>query len=224
MRKDRLDIIYEDKELIVINKPAGLLTVSTENEKEKTLFHKVLVYLKRKHKANKVFIVHRLDKDTSGIVLFAKNEGLKRKLQLNWDELACSRKYMAVVDGNLEEGSGSITTWLKETKTLLVYSSNDKTNGKKATTVYKVINKNSRYSLVDISIKTGRKNQIRVHMSDLGVPVLGDKKYGSKIRVKRMMLHAYQLKITHPVTKKDMIFESKLPKEFNAYFEGNSNK
>ena len=212
-KNERIDIIYEDKDIIVVNKPAGLLTVSTDKEKEKTLFHKVYMYIKKKNKNNKVFIVHRLDKDTSGIVLFAKSESLKMKFQNNWDNLAKERKYLAVVHGELEQNSGEIISWLKETKTLLTYSSKNG-DGKKAITNYRVVSNNSNYSLVDIDIKTGRKNQIRVHMNDIKHPIVGDNKYGIKDSAKRMYLHAYKLAVINPLTNKLLEFELDVPREF----------
>lgn len=211
---ERINIIYEDKDIIVVNKPAGLLTVSTDKEKEKTLFHKVYMYIKKKNKNNKIFIVHRLDKDTSGIVLFAKNESLKIKIQNDWDNLTKERKYVAIVHGKLTKEKGEVISWLKETKTLLTYSSNKPGDGKKAITNYRVVKNNSNYSLLDIDIKTGRKNQIRVHMRDIGNPIVGDTKYGIKDNFKRMYLHAYKLTLIHPVTNKLLEFETDIPNEF----------
>ena len=180
MKKKKLDIIYEDKDIIVINKPSGLLTISTEKEKNKTLFKEVSEYVKKSNPKIKIFIIHRLDKDTSGIVIFAKNQNIKYMYQNAWDKIVLKRGYIAVVNGNLRNNEGRIKSYLKETKTLLVYSSNDKKDGKLAITDYKVIKKTNKYSMIDINIKTGRKNQIRVHMKDLGNPILGDKKYGDK--------------------------------------------
>lgn len=216
---ERLDIIYEDKDIIVVNKPAGLLTVSTDKEKEKTLFHKVYTYIKKKNKNNKIFIVHRLDKDTSGLVLFAKNESLKIKFQNDWDSLAKERKYIAIVHGNVEKDHNEVISWLKETKTLITYSSNKFGDGKKAITNYRVVAKTTKYTLVDIVIKTGRKNQIRVHMKDEGYPIVGDTKYGIKDGFKRMYLHAYKLTICHPITNKILTFETDVPNEFIKMIE-----
>ena len=213
MRKDRLDIIYEDKDILVVNKPSKLLTISTDNEKEKTLFHKVITYVKKKNQ--KVFIVHRLDKDTSGIVLFSKNEKLKKMFQDNWDELVKLREYVAVVEGKPPKNKGTVRTWLKETKTLLVYPSSKMGDGKEAITHYRNVLNNNKYSLLDITIDTGRKNQIRVHMSDLGCPIVGDKKYNStKNPLGRMCLHANKLVVVHPITKKELTFETDIPDNF----------
>lgn len=220
MKTKKLDIIYEDKSIIVVNKPSGLLTISTTKEKEKTLFHEVSSYLKKSNPKAKVFIIHRLDKDTSGIVMFAKNKQTKYLYQNNWDNLVKKRGYIAVVNGVLEQKKAVITSYLKETKTLLVYSSSDKKNGKLAITNYSVIKENKHYSMLSIEIKTGRKNQIRVHMSDIKHPIVGDKKYGNKKGyTKRLMLHASKLVIINPINKKKMEFISETPKIFNLFFK-----
>ena len=213
MKKDKLDIIYEDKDIIVINKKPHLLTISTENEKEKTLFHQVMIYLKKKNKANKVFIVHRLDKDTSGLIVFAKSETAKRKLQNEWEN--SKRGYIAVVNGIVEKDKDTIKSYLMETKTLLVYSTNNK-EGKLAITSYEKINSNKLYSLLKINIKTGRKNQIRVHLNDIGHSIVGDKKYGNIKRdpLRRLCLHANYLEFNHPVTNKKLVLETKIPSTF----------
>ena len=213
MKKNKLDIVYEDKSLIVINKPSHLLTISTDNEKEKTLFHQVLLYEKKKNKNNKVFIVHRLDKDTSGLVLFAKDEKIKFKLQNNWDK-DTKRGYVAVVNGHTKE-KDVLKSYLAETKTLMVYSTDEK-NGKLAITEYQKLKENKRMTLLKIKIKTGRKNQIRVQLNDNGNPIIGDKKYSeSKFDpLRRLCLHANYLEIIHPVTNKKIVFEIDIPKEF----------
>lgn len=218
MAKDKLDILYEDKELIVINKPAHMLTIATEDEKINTLYHKVYEYLKKKNKNNKVFIVHRLDRDTSGIVLFAKNQKLKELLQNDWNNIAITREYLAVVEGFVEPVKKTITEYLKETKTLLTYATNDE-SGKEAITEYEVIKRNKAYSTLKINIKTGRKNQIRVAMQNMNHPIIGDKKFGStKNPLRRICLHASKLEIIHPINKKVYTFETRHPREF-AIFE-----
>ena len=213
MKKEKLDIIYEDKYIIVINKKSGLLTIANDNEKEKTLYHQIYVYLKQKHKNNKVFIVHRLDKDTSGLIVFAKSEDVKFKLQDNWDKV--KRNYYAVVNGVVEKKKDIIKSFLKETKTLLVYSSNNEKNGKLAITEYEKLCSNNKYSLLKINILTGRKNQIRVHLNDINHSIVGDKKYGIKHNpINRLCLHAYYLEFTHPITNELLKLETKYPKEF----------
>lgn len=214
----KMNIVYEDSEIIVINKPSGLLSVSTLKESENTLFHQVYTYLKQKHKNNKVFIVHRLDKDTSGLVLFAKNEKMKYLLQDNWDKLVINREYIAVVEG-VVKNTKTIKSWLKETEALVSYSSLKPNDGKLAITNYKSLTTNKSFSLLEIHILTGRKNQIRVHMKDNGSPIVGDKKYGAKTNpIKRLGLHANKLELIHPITKKVMVFETKIPNEFIRMF------
>lgn len=217
-KKDKLEIIYEDKNLLVVNKPSKLLTISTDKEKENTLFHKALLYEKNKNKNNKIFIVHRLDKDTSGIVVFAKNMKIKSLLQSNWDNIAKKREYVAIVENTPPKKQDSLKSWLYEDKTLYVHSSSNK-NGLLAITNYRVIYSNNKYSLLNVEIKTGRKNQIRVQLSDLGCPIIGDKKYGSKTNpIRRMGLHANKLVIENPITNKEMVFETDVPSSFINLF------
>lgn len=217
-RKEKLDIIYQDKNIIIINKPAGVLTIASETERINTLFHEVLTYEKQKHKSNKIFIVHRLDRDTSGLIVFAKSEQVKNILQDNWDDYAKKREYIAIVEGTPKEKSGTIKSWLKETSTFLTYSSNREGDGKLAITKYKVISSKKNTSVLNVEILTGRKNQIRVHLNDLGHPILGDKKYGSKFNpLKRLALHASRLELIHPITKELMTFETKVPRELSKY-------
>ena len=208
----KLDIIYEDKEILVVNKPAKMLTIS-DGVSDITLYSMARSYVKKKHKSNKIFIVHRLDKDTSGIVLFAKDEKTKNQLQENWNEYVSLREYTAVVSAHPKDQEGQIVQYLKETKTHLVYVS-PREDGKKAITNYSVIKSNKDYSLLKITIETGRKNQIRVAMASKKMPILGDKKYGDKHKVNRLYLHANRLKIYYPVLKKDILFETSIPTEF----------
>lgn len=218
VKKKKLDILYEDKELLVINKPSGLLTIATDKKEDNTLYHKAREYVKKQNPKNKIFIVHRLDKDTSGIVVFAKSENIKLALQNNWDKLAIIREYIALVCGQPKEKKGQIKSYLKETKTFQVYSSQDK-KGKLAITNYEVLKSNKEYSLIKINILTGRKNQIRVHMKDIGCPVVGDKKYEAlKNPFRRLCLHANKLEIIHPFTHKKMVFETDIPLSFKKVF------
>ena len=208
------DILFEDEHIIVVNKPSGLLTIATAKEKEKTLYHIVREYLKSKNKFAKVFIVHRLDKDTSGIVVLAKDEKTKNNLQEHWNEYVSLREYVAVVHGKLAKKSAHIDQLLKETKTNLVYVSHDK-EGKLAITNYKVIKENDNYSMLSINIETGRKNQIRVAFNTLHHPIVGDKIYSSiKDKEPRLYLHANRLKMYYPILGKDILFETPTPSEF----------
>lgn len=216
----KMDIIYEDKEFLVINKPTKLLTISTEKEKVRTLYHEARTYVKKQNPKNKIFIVHRLDKDTSGIVLFVKNEALKLALQNNWEKYAFQREYLAIVEGRVNESHKEIINYLKESKTLQVYDTKDSQSGKKAVTIYDILEASSTYTLLKVRIKTGRKNQIRVALSSVGHPIVGDKKYESKKNpYGRLGLHASYLKIIHPKTKKEYSFYSKVPKEWKRDFK-----
>lgn len=213
-----IDIIYEDKDIIVINKPSGLLTVATEKEKNKTAYHLVMEYLKKKNKNNRIFIIHRLDKDTSGIIMFAKNERAKHLYQDNWNDIVKKRCYYAVIDGKMENKEGTIKSYLKENGNM-VYSVKDR-SGKLAITEYKVLKERKNISLLDINLKTGRKNQIRVHMKENKTPILGDLKYGEKSKlINRLALHAYKLELINPVTKKLLTFEINMPNEFKMLFK-----
>ncbi|MBR6690948.1 MAG: RNA pseudouridine synthase [Bacilli bacterium] len=212
MKKKKLDILYEDKFIIIVNKPSNLLTVATEKEKDRTLYSYVFDYLKQKNKNNKVFIVHRLDKDTSGIVMFAKDEKTKFYLQDNWDKF--KRNYVAIVNGKVKKQKGIIKSYLQETKTHLTYSVNDK-NGKLAITEYEKILENKQYTMLSLTLKTGRKNQIRVQLADMGNPIVGDKKYGiKKDPIRRMALIANTLEFIHPKTKENMIIDIDIPTSF----------
>ncbi len=213
-----IDIIYEDKDIIVINKPSGLLTVATEKEKNTTAYHLVMEYLKKKNKNNRIFIIHRLDKDTSGIIMFAKNERAKHLYQDNWNDIVKKRCYYAVIDGKMENKEGTIKSYLKENGNM-VYSVKDR-SGKIAITEYKVLKERKNISLLDINLKTGRKNQIRVHMKENKTPILGDLKYGEKSKlINRLALHAYKLELINPVTKKLLTFEVNMPNEFKVLFK-----
>ena len=208
-----MDIIYEDKELLVVNKPPKLLTIS-DGKTDNTLYNMARSYVKKQHKSNKIFIVHRLDKDTSGVVLFAKSEDVKKYLQDNWNKIT-KREYLGILDGYLENNKGVIKEYLLEDKTHRVYASNKKV-GEYAETHYEVLNRKLKCTLVKIEIRTGKKNQIRVGFSNLGHPIIGDKKYGSKNNyIKRLGLHASRLEIN--IKDKKYVFEASIPKEFLIY-------
>lgn len=213
MKKEKLNIIFEDKYIIVVNKKSGLLTISTDKEKDNTLYHQVYDYLKKKNKNNKVFIVHRLDKDTSGLIIFAKSEKVKKILQENWNYVV--REYVGIVNGKLKNNKGVLKAYLKETNTHLVYDcKND--SGKLAITEYEVLKTNNNYSLLKINIKTGRKHQIRVQLANIGNSLVGDKIYDKKKNkgIKQLYLHALSLKFNHPITKELIILKTNYPKTF----------
>lgn len=206
-----IDIVYEDNNYLVVNKPSGMLTIATEKEKTRTLYHQVREYIKEKNKHQKIFIVHRLDRETCGLVLFCKDENLKLKLQENWEKVAIHREYTTVVKGIMEKKKDRLISYLKENKSNIVFSSKDKT-GKLAITNYEV-KKEDQNSLLTVIIETGRKNQIRVQLNDINHPIIGDKKYGN-IKGKKLLLCANRLDIKDPLTKKIMKFEVSVPREF----------
>lgn len=214
-----LKIVYEDEELIIIDKPAGLLTVATDKEKRKTAYASLSSYVKLTNPENKIFIIHRLDRETSGLLMFAKNETIKKQIQENWTSTIDQRTYVGVVEGEVADGEGTIVSWLQESKAFIVYSSQNPQHGQKAITHYKKLHSNNNFSLLQINLETGRKHQIRVHMQDIQHPIVGDKKYGSsQSPLRRMGLHAQVLAFTHPKTGALCRFETEIPKKFLQLF------
>jgi len=211
-------IIYEDNDLIVIDKQIGLLSMATEKDK-RTAYSMLSEYVKEKNPRNRIFIVHRLDRETSGLMMFAKHENIQHKLRDNWDEAITERTYIALVEGRMEKKEDTIVSYLSEDKSYKVHSSPDPEAGKKAITHYTTLKSNRYYSLLKVNLETGRKNQIRVHMQEIGHPVAGDKKYGAVTDpLKRLGLHARQLAFIHPVTGENMNFETEIPKMFLQIF------
>ena len=219
--RSNLPIIYEDNDIIVINKPSKLLSVPSDNEKGSTAFRMVNDYLQQKDKHNRAFIVHRLDEDTSGVLMFAKNIKMANALTDgdNWNNLTKKRGYYAIVEGTLDKKEGRIASYLKMNAQNMMYSSKKKGDGQLAITNYKVIQESKLYSLIDVNIETGRKNQIRVHFGDMGHYIIGDDKYGEPSNpIKRLGLHAYELDIINPLSGKLMKFKAPMPKEFSSLF------
>lgn len=211
----RIRLVYEDDDIIVVHKGSGILSVGTDNRSDGTAYSIVRNYLKNKDPHLKLFIIHRLDRDTSGLMMFAKNIEAKEAMQHNWNNMVLSRTYVAVVEGKVEEESGTVRSYLAETSQYEVYSTQNPEEGQLAITRYKRLDCRHGYSLMELSLDTGRKNQIRVHMKDLGHPIVGDRKYGAKNSpLRRMALHARTLRFVHPVTRKDMLFETPIPSRF----------
>lgn len=213
----RVQIIYEDDDIIVINKGYGLLSVDRGAEKkEPTAYNIIKKYLKDINPENKIFIIHRLDKDTSGLMMFAKNIQAKDAMQHNWNNMVLDRRYVAVLEGKLSQNEGEIKSYLGETRQFEVFSSDDPKQGKLAITRFKLLATGNGYSLVEFSLNTGRKNQIRVHASkELNHPIVGDRRYGAQTSpIQRLALHARSLKFAHPRTKKLMQFETNVPEKF----------
>ncbi len=212
---EKMKILYEDEAIIVIEKDSGLLSVATENERSLTAYKQLMEYVQKLDPKNRIFVVHRLDRETSGVLLFAKSEKVKHTLQEGWKDMVKERSYVALVEGIVKKPEDTITSWLKETKTFKMYSSPKSEDAKKAITHYKVIKANNNLSLLSVYLETGRKNQIRVHMSDIGHPIVGDKKYGAKGNaIGRFGLHAIVLAFKHPVTGELLRFKSNIPTEF----------
>lgn len=210
-----MSILHEDTDLIVVSKEAGLLSIATKKEKERTVYRQLMDYVRQENPNQRIFVVHRLDKDTSGVMLVAKNEKAKRALQDNWKDAVKERGYVALVEGEVKKTGGTIESWLQETRTHMMYSGSNKKNGQHAITHYQAIKANEDFSLLKVQLETGRKNQIRVHMQDLGHPVVGDKKYGATGNaIGRLGLHANVLAFTHPSTGETLRFEAKAPKSF----------
>lgn len=208
-------IIHEDDDIIVINKDAGVLSVASKTESELTAYRQVRDYVRKSHPENRIFIVHRLDKDTSGVMMFAKNEKTQQALQTTWSESVKERMYTALVEGKVRTNSGTISSWLTENSAFKVYSSPVDNGGQHAVTHYHKIQSNKECSLLEVFLETGRKNQIRVHMEELGHPVLGDKKYGSTSNpLRRLGLHATALAFLHPRTGELVRFEAEVPQMF----------
>jgi tRNA pseudouridine32 synthase/23S rRNA pseudouridine746 synthase/23S rRNA pseudouridine1911/1915/1917 synthase len=210
-----LPLLYEDKDIIVVEKPGGLLTMGTERDKSRTA-HTILNEYVRKgdpRSRNRVYIVHRLDRETSGILLFAKSEAAKSFLQGHWDET--EKHYLTIVHGSVMPSSGTISSYLAENSAFTVYSTNDQKAGKLSHTEYTVLKEVKGFTLLDIHLLTGRKHQIRVHLSEKGHPVVGDKKYGKgNDAYGTLALHARSLSFTHPVNGRRLTFETAMPDFF----------
>ncbi|HBF68859.1 MAG TPA: RNA pseudouridine synthase [Firmicutes bacterium] len=217
--RSNLPIIFENNEFIVINKPSGLLSVASDTEKARTAYRMVSDFVQQKDKHNRIYIVHRLDEDTSGVLMFAKNPQIRDALQKEWSEIVKSRRYYAIVEGKFEKKEDKLINYLKENSLNLMYVTKSSKDSKKCITNYKVIRSNDLYSLLDINIETGRKNQIRVQLGNIGHYVIGDDKYGEPSNpLKRLGLHAYELSFIHPITGKLFKFTAPMPEEFNKLF------
>jgi tRNA pseudouridine32 synthase/23S rRNA pseudouridine746 synthase/23S rRNA pseudouridine1911/1915/1917 synthase len=216
-RPGGLAILHEDRDIIVFDKPAGLLTISTEREKSRTAYFILTDYVRKgvAKSRNRIFIVHRLDRETSGILIFAKNEEAKFRLQDQWQDT--KKQYLAVVHGRCEKAADTITTFLAENQARGVYTTSDVRKGKLSHTAYKVLKETRDFSLLEVDLLTGRKHQIRVHLAGIGHPVVGDERYGKEHkRYPRLALHARSISFKHPFTGETMTFEAKIPAFFNT--------
>lgn len=209
------EILYEDADILVVDKPPKLLTMGTDREKSRTAYFILTDYVRKgcARSRKRVFIVHRLDRETSGVIVFAKSHEAKLRLQEQWQDT--KKTYLAVVHGRCEKRTETITSYLAENKAHVVYSTPDAKKGKLSRTAYRVLKQTGSFALLEIDLLTGRKNQIRVHLADCGHPVVGDRKYGNaKTAHKRLALHAMSISFKHPVTDKQLTIKAEVP----AYF------
>lgn len=214
-----LDIIYEDEDIIAINKPSGLLSIASDREKGHTAYRYVSDYLSSKDKNSRIFVVHRLDEDTSGVLIFAKNYEVREALQNHWNEIVEKRGYYAVVEGEGLPDSGRYEDYLAENSLHLVYVTKNKKEGKLCVTNFKKMAEKNGMTLLDVDIETGRKNQIRVQFGYRGHHVIGDDKYGEPINpINRLGLHAYQLTLTNPLNGKKYDFKTDMPSSMKSLF------
>lgn len=210
-----LTIIFEDQYLIVIEKQEGTLSIATEKQKLHNAYSILSDHIKKEDPRNRLFVIHRLDRETSGLMMFAKSEKVQKLMQESWNSTIKERTYLAVTEGFVKDVEGTIQSYLVENKALTVYSTNNPNLGKHAITHYETLKAAEYNSLLKVNLETGRKNQIRVHMKDIGYPVVGDDKYGAKTDpIGRLGLHAWVLSFIHPITKEEMFFETKIPKKF----------
>ncbi len=224
LRSRWVRLVYEDAFIIVVEKKEGILTNALPGDRRENVKAILDEYVKRQSKGFSVHTVHRLDKGTSGILLFAKRRDIQKTFTDNWKDIVTDRRYIAVVQGEMEKDSGTVTSWLTDNKMFVTYSSVIDNGGKYAVTNYRTLKRKNGYSLVELKLETGRKNQIRVHMQDLHHPIVGDYKYGSTVEdyaersnpVGRICLHAFRLAFHHPITGEFLKFETPYPGAFTS--------
>jgi len=214
-----LPILFEDEDIVALDKPAGLLSTATEREKGRTAYRLVSDYVTMKNPRDRIFVVHRLDEDTSGVLIFAKNWETREALQTNWQDCVHNRAYYAIVEGSDLPDSGVLKDYLAQDNFQLVYVTKNRSQGKLAITEYKKIAVTKDYALLDVHLQSGRKNQIRVQLGNIGHFVIGDDKYGEPSNpLKRLGLHAYELAFTNPLNHKEYDIKSPIPESFKRLF------
>lgn len=213
-KSQQLRIVYEDADIIVIDKRNGLLSIGTDKEQKRTAYYILSDYVKEQHPDNKIFVIHRLDRETSGLMMFAKSEKVQEQMQRGWHKLVLDRRYVAVIEGALPNAEGVIDAPLTQDRNHKMWVTRPG-EGEDATTYYTTLRRGKEYSLVDLRLVTGKKNQIRAHLEWKGTPIAGDKKYHAKTNpAGRVCLHAYKLSITHPTTGQELHFDTRIPKLF----------
>lgn len=215
-----ITIVYEDEFILVVEKEYGLLSIATDREKRETAYSVINEYLKKKDRNARAYILYRLDRESSGLMLYAKTPEVQETLQRNWNNLILSRLFTVVVEEQVEEPEGTILSWLTEDKNFVMHSSPRDNGGQRSVTHYKRLKGNNKFTMLSVDLETSRKNQIRVHMKHIGHSIVGDKKYGSKINpIKRIALHASELSFIHPMTNETLEFKSPIPKKIQSLFE-----
>jgi 23S rRNA pseudouridine1911/1915/1917 synthase len=213
-------IVFEDDHLIVIDKHSGILSIATEGERSFTAYNFLSKHVKFENPSNKIFIVHRLDRETSGLMVFAKSAEVQHLFQDNWKDTITERSYIAIAEGVIEEDQGVISSYLSEDANFRVHSSQNPQNGKLAVTHFKVLRRTEEYTMLQARLETGRKNQIRVHMQEIGHSLINDKKYGATTNpIDRLGLHSKVLAFIHPITKQPLRFETPIPRKFSRLFK-----
>ena len=213
-KSQQLQIVYEDSDIVVINKRNGLLSIGTDKEQKRTAYYILSDYVKQQHPDNKIFVVHRLDRETSGLMMFAKSQEVQEQMQRGWHRLVLDRRYVAVIEGALPGGEGEINAPLTQDRNHKMWVTRPG-EGEEAITYYTTLRRGENYSLVDLRLVTGKKNQIRAHLEWKGTSIAGDKKYSAKTNpASRVCLHAYRLSIVHPTTGKQLDFDTRIPKLF----------
>ena len=213
-----LELLFEDHDILIVHKPEGLLTVATADERERTVYFRLREYLQEHNPRQRLFIVHRLDKYASGVLVFAKSARVKSLLQGIFSRHEIQRKYWAIVEGNVKQERGTIRSRLVEDKSLRMHSTGDSRSGKLAVTHYRVLRRHPKLTALEVTLETGRKNQIRAHLSESGHPIAGDRAYGSsQDPLGRLGLHAFQLGFKHPVSGEPLLFTTGPPPEFRKY-------
>lgn len=226
LKHPKLRILYEDDIIVVVEKKEGLLTMATMRESDEMTAYSILKsYLRKGNPRAELYTVHRLDRETSGVLLFAKTKDAQFSMQSHWHEIVTKRCYVALVEGEPQKADDTIISWLTENKkSYKIHSSWTNNGGQQAITHYTILQSNGEYSLLSVELETGRKNQIRVQLAAIGHPVVGDKKYGSGTTpIKRLALHAQLLEFIHPITHKSMHFETPVPKEFKLLLKEKQN-
>lgn len=214
-----IKIVFEDDDVIVINKRSGLLSVGSEKEKRQTAYRIVTNHIKQENPTARLFVVHRLDREASGLMVFAKNKSAQLELKDSWDNTSDKNMYLIITEGTIKKDEDTLANFLIESKALIVYTTENKKKGKEAISRYSVVKKNEYYTMLEAWMDTERKHQLRVQLQSIGHPIVGDRKYESKQNpINRMAMHLRRITFIHPATQEEMTFETKVPEDFLKMF------